>query len=93
MKRHTIKIKWHKEVKGKRVGKYLLVRNTKDRKDNNFIDKVEFKVKMLNEKKGGGFMAIKSIKKIQWSRSFMYQIISAVTVRNRRKNKSCSMRP
>ena len=34
------------------MGKYLLVKNTKERKGSNFIDKVEFKVKALNEKKG-----------------------------------------
>ena len=44
-------------------------------------DKVEFKVKALNEKKGGCFMVIKAIKKMQWSRSFRYQITSAVSVR------------
>lgn len=90
MKTYTINIKWHKEVKGKRVGKYLLVNNTKERKGSSFIDKVEFKVKALNEKKGGCFMVIKSIKKMRWSRSFRYQMTSAVSVR--RKNESCGVR-
>ena len=38
-------------------------------------------VKALNEKTGGCFMVIKAIKKMQWSRSFRYQITSAVSVR------------
>ena len=37
-------------------------------------------------------MVIKSIKKMQWSRSSMYQIASTVTVRSRRKNKRCGVR-
>lgn len=39
-------------------------------------------------------MVIKSIKKIRWSRSFMYQITSAGAVRIRKQNRStsCSVR-
>lgn len=36
---------------------------------------------------------IRSIKKMQWSQSFMYQIIPAVTVKNRENREhNCSVR-
>lgn len=62
--------------------------HNKESKASHFRGKVEFKVKTLNEKKGGCFVVIRSIKKMLWSWSFMYQVTPAVTVKNRRKTES-----
>lgn len=79
MKRQIFKSKWLKE----KSGQSSLSEHNKESRGSHFRGKVKFKVKTLNEKKRGGFVVIRSIKKMQWPQSFMNQIIPTVTVKNK----------